>query len=244
MGPADSGKSYLLELLAGTQNPPAGAINATSPRVLCADPQFNKKATPLSVATAGSKERTARIFEVLNALNLTDVRDRPIAKLSQSQVVACILIPGLSLDSGITLIDGLLDLLDPWILKSVLRFIDDDLLNGKTVFVTTHQPQIAERCHQVIVLSNLNPVFAGTVPQLIALAEPTKFTVECTDGTSVAAMVEPFSLHVKKLPGRVEFTSHRDQSVAAKLLTHGYGNVTAVTVESATLEQALTMLRG
>ena len=98
-----------------------------------------------------------------------------------------------------------------------------DLELGKSYVVATHQPALAERCDQLVVVKNQSMAFAGSVPQLIAETAPATFTVECDDQSAVAAMVEPFALNIKKSPGGVVFTTHRNQSLAARLLTHGYG---------------------
>lgn len=243
MGKAGSGKSHLLEVIAGETKPHAGTITTEADRHFCGDPIFPRRATPLSLAKkALDTENTQRIVIVLNALGLTDLRDVAVTKLTQSQIIACALIDGLMPEQGLTIIDGLLDLLDPWTLEAVYQVIQTDLELGKSFVFATHQPAFAERCDQLIVVRDQSTIFAGSVPKLIAETAPAQFTVECDDQSTVAAMVEPFAINIKKSPGRVVFTTHRNQSLAAKLLTHGYGNITAINVSEPTLRDALRNL--
>lgn len=243
MGPAGGGKSHLLEVIAGDAKPADGKFQSESPIHFCGDPVFPRRATPMSLAKGGSKSiENQRIIAVLNALGLTDVRDQPIARLSQSQMIACTLIDGLVPESGLSLIDGLLDLLDPWRLEATLRHMFDDLDLGKTYIFATHQPSLAERADQLILIKDQSMAFAGSIPELIARTAPTEFIVECDDNSTVVALVEPFAVSIKKSPGQVVFTTHRGQSLAAKLLTHGYGPIRTITVNQPTLSEALKTL--
>lgn len=243
MGPAGGGKSHLLEVIAGAAKPADGKFTSEVPIHFCGDPIFPRRATPLSLArSAQSTKDNQRTIIVLNALGLTDVREQPVVRLSQSQMIACTLIEGLIPESGITLIDGLLDLLDPWILDRTLRVMLDDLELGKSYLFATHQPPLAERADQLILVKEQSMVFAGSIPDLIARTKPAEFIIECDDNSTVAALVEPFAISIKKSPGRIVFTTHRGQSLAAKLLTHGYGPIRTITVNQPTLADALKTL--
>jgi ABC-type multidrug transport system ATPase subunit len=244
MGRAGGGKSHLLEVIAGETKPHAGSIQCEVDQHFCGDPVFPRRATPLSLAKkALDTENTQRIVVVLNALGLTDLRDVAVTKLTQSQMIACALIDSLMPEQGLAIIDGLLDLLDPWTLEAVFQVIQTDLELGKSYVLATHQPAFAERCDQLIVVRDQNMIFAGSIPQLIAETAPAQFTVDCEDQSTVAAMVEPFALNIKKSPGKIIFTTHRNQSLAAKLLTHGYGNISAISVSEPTLRDALKILK-
>ena len=244
MGQAGSGKSHLLEVIAGETKPHSGKIDCQVDQHFCGDPVFPRRATPLSLAkSALDTENTQRIVIVLNALGLTDLRDTPVTKLTQSQMIACALIDGLMPEQGLTVIDGLLDLLDLWTLEAVFQVIQGDLELGKSYVFATHQPALAERCDQLIVIKDQSMIFAGSIPQLIAETAPAQFTVDCEDQSTVAAMVEPFALNIKKSPGKIIFTTHRNQALAAKLLTHGYGNISAISVSEPTLREAIRNLR-
>lgn len=244
MGPTGAGKSDLLEVVAGERSPKSGTVECHLPRYLCSDPAFPRRATPMSLAKGASDSAdTQRVVVALTALGLTDVRDTQVARLGPSQMIASTLIDGLVPESGLVIVDGLFDLLDPWRRDAVMQAVDDDLDLGKCYLFATNNPALAERCDQIVVVSEGSMVFAGTLAKLLSEAGPTTFTVECDDQTAVAAMVEPFALNIKKSPGQVVFTSHRNQALAAKLLTYGYGAVKSVVAAEPTVADALRSLR-
>lgn len=244
MGPTNSGKSDLLDFVSGERQPKSGTVDCNVPRVLCGDPAFPRRATPMSLAKAAADSpETQRMAVALTALGLAELRDTQVSRLTPSQMIATALIGALVPERGLVCIDGLLDLLDPWRRESVWRAIDDDLDLGKSFVIATNSPALAERCDQIVVVGGGNMVFAGTVAQLLADAGPTTFTVECDDQSAVAAMVEPFAINIKKSPGQVIFTSHCNQALAAHLLTYGYGAVKSVIATEPTVADALRSLR-
>lgn len=243
MGPACSGKSRLAECALGEAEPEEGKVSSKCASVAPDDGPKNRRTTPLSLAKAAAKKADSeRLVGALSALGLTEVRDRPIGQLTTGQLVACNLLPCFVQDSELVVIDGHLDVLDPWLLDRILDLIEDDVNNGRAYLIVTNQPAIAERLGHVIVLSGGEPVFAGSVRELIQSCRPAELTVECNDGTTVRGIAEPFSLSVKAAPGKLELTTHSGQGLAARLLTHGYGNVKSVIVREPTLAEALARL--
>ena len=243
MGPAGSGKSRLLECALREATPEVGKVTVDCDVVAPDDGPKGRRATPIGVAKSAAKKADAeRLVGALGALGLTEVRDRPVSQLTTGQTVACNLLPCFVQDSELVVIDGHLDVLDPWLLGRVLDLIEDDVENGRSFLVSTNQAAIAVRLGHLVVLSQGEPVFAGTARELIERSRPAELVVECDDGSTARGIAEPFCLSVKSGPGHLELTTHSGQGLAARLLTHGYGNVKSVIVREPTLAEALALL--
>lgn len=243
MGPGGAGKSRLLSLVAGEGRPVRGEVTVRGRVSSPLDGDYGRRATPFSVGKeAGKRSGSEKLVTVLDALALTDVRETPVAKLSPTQAVACDLLACFVDSSEVVVIDGHLDVLDPWILERVFGLIEAESAGGRAFLISTHRPDVAERLGGLIVMRGQEARFAGTVRGLVAQVRPAELTVELEDESSVRTMVEPFTVGVKASPGRLELTSHAGQALAARLLTHGYGSVRSVVVREATLAEALAAL--
>jgi ABC-2 type transport system ATP-binding protein len=196
--------------------------------------------TPFGVAKASaSKDNQRRIADVLAALGLWDARNVALHKLTTGMVVACDLLPVLLSDADLVLIDGHLDLLDPWALDGAFEEMFR-LAEEKTAFlVATNRPELAERLGNIIVLSEGQVRYAGTVDKLVRSIEPTEIVVETDDLSAVRTMVEPFVTAVRVSGRRLVLQAEDGQEVAARLLTNGYGLVISVVVKEPSLEEAL-----
>ena len=64
-----------------------------------------------------------RVNDLLYTMRLGEVRTRPISELSPGQYAACELLGPLTSDASLLIIDGQLDMLDPWTLHSVLELM-------------------------------------------------------------------------------------------------------------------------
>lgn len=240
LGPSASGKSHLLEICAGVSNPASGKVIQEGSVHFCGDPVFPRRATPLSLARSVlPKNDNGRAVEVLTTLSLLEWRDDSVTRLSPSQMIASTLAAPLSLESGAVVIDGHLDLLDPWTLDAVLDHLRRDRRAGKAVLLSTNRPDIVERADQAIILRDEEAVFAGSIAELTARLGPTELIVECDDPSAVQAMVEPFVVSARIEGSSLHLSAHKGQALAARLLTHGYGRVVSVTLKSPTLMESL-----
>ncbi len=240
MGPSASGKSHLLEICASESTPASGKVIQDGTVHFCGDPVFPRRATPMSLAKAVlPKQDNGRAVEVLATLGLLEWRDEPVSRLTPSQMIASALAAPLALETGTVIIDGHLDLLDPWTLEEVLDHLRRDRRAGKAILVSTNRSDIAERSDEVIVLRDEQAVFAGSIADLIARVGPTELEVECADPSAVQAMVEPFVVSARIEAGALHLSAHKGQALAARLLTHGYGRVVSVTIKSPTLTESL-----
>lgn len=240
VGPAASGKSWLLDVFSEDQKPIRGSAKLEATVIRPNTGNYSRRATPSSVGKAVAKGNEAsQLVDVLTNLRLWDFRDTPIHKLSPSQNLLVDLLPCFLSRAEIAIIDGHLDFIDPWILEDLLDLIDQHAQAGRAFLIATARPDIAEVLGSIIVLRSGIPRFAGTCQELIEQVSPAELTVELSDASTVQSMVEPLTVSIKSAPGRLELTSHRGQELAARLLTEGYGNVRSVLIRQPTLAQAL-----
>jgi ABC-2 type transport system ATP-binding protein len=243
VGRAGSGKTLLLDAILGEEKPACGEV-VVQGTVLAAQYSSGKsRSTPFGVAKASaSKGNQRRIADVLAALGLYDARNVPLHKLTTGMVVACDLLPVLLSDADLVLIDGHLDLLDPWALDGAFEELFR-LAEEKTAFlIATNRPELAERIGNIIVLVEGQMKYAGTVDKLVRSIEPTEIVVEADDLSTVTTMVEPFVTAVRVSGRRLVLQADEGQEVAARLLTNGYGLVRSVIVKEPSLEEALIQL--
>ena len=186
--------------------------------------------------------RHAVSADALAALELWDARNVHLSKLSQGMVVACDLLPVLLSDDDIVLIDGHLDLLDPWALNGLFEELFHLAEEGTAFIIATNRPELAERLGNIIVLQEGQTKYAGTVDELVRSVEPTEIIVEADDLSTVRSMVEPFVTGVRISGRRLVMKAEDGQEVAARLLTQGYGVVHSVVIKEPSLEEALVQL--
>jgi ABC-type multidrug transport system ATPase subunit len=183
-----------------------------------------------------------RINDLLYTMRLGEARFRPIAELSPGQYAACELLGPLLSDAGIILIDGQLDVLDPWTLNDVLKLMRKLQAMGTTFVVTTNRADLLANFDAVIVLKENQVRFAGSVDDLKRLGPPQTVQVSTERQQGVRALVAPFQVSVEKTEDGFRFSTPEGQELAAKLLLEGYGDVLFVVTRPSSLEDALLSL--
>ena len=237
VGPAASGKTQLLRVMAGLDRPARGSVRLRG---------------DLSYAVRGSLSRRTRVqalarpegsdaaISLLSALHLWDVRSEQVGDLSPSQVAACELVEPLTSRSAAVLIDGQLDLLDPWVLSDVQRLMRER--ESTAVLVATNRPDIAEWCGQLIVLKRRDVRFCGTVGELVARAGSREVIVSAQNHPAVEALVAPLDVEVRSEGDALVLQAPDEQELAVRLLREGYGNVRFLVQRQCTLAEALLTL--
>ncbi len=243
VGRSGSGKTLLLDTIIGEEKPACGEVVVQGTVVAAQYSSGKSRSTPFGVAKASaSKDNQRRIADALASLGLWDARNVPLHKLTTGMVVACDLLPVLLSDADLVLIDGHLDLIDPWALDGAFEEMFR-LAEEKTAFlVATNRPEMAERLGNLIVLVEGKMKYAGSVENLVRSVEPTEIVVEADDLSTVTTMVEPFVTSVRVSGRRLVMSAEDGQEVAARLLTNGYGLVRSVVVKEPSLEEALIQL--
>jgi len=246
MGPAGSGKSLLLRIIAGEAEPFSGALQVNGSVVSAAWPNPNRRATPRSMAqagrTAGRAGSASRAAEALLATRLSEVAERPISELSPAQWAACGLLGALASRADLILIDELLDRLDPWAYASSLALLRERAAGGAGVVATTNRPETAAALDGLIVLDKHDVVFAGQVPDLLRSVVRSQVTVVSRDQPGVRAIAAPFEVEASVEGDTIRMEAAEGQELAARLLVEGYGDVSYVLHREPTVDEALRAL--
>ena len=240
MGKAGSGKTLFLDTIMGDEKPACGTAELQGAALMASFSTGKARQTPFGVAKASaSSKNKRRIADALAALGLWDARNVALGKLTQGMVVACDLLPVLLSDADLVLIDGHLDLLDPWALDGAFEEIFLLAEEGTAFIIVTNRPELAERVGNLIVLKEGQVKYAGRADALARSLEPTEIIVEADDLSTVTTMVEPFVTSVRVSGRRLVLQAEEGQEVAARLLTAGYGVVKSVVIKEPSLEEAL-----
>ena len=243
VGRAGAGKSLFLDVVMGEEKPACGEMVVQGSLVSAQYSTGKSRSTPFGVAKASAGPKNQRrIADVLAALGLWEAKNVALHKLTTGMVVACDLLPVLLSDADLVLIDGHLDLLDPWSLDGAFEEMFRLAEEGTAFLVSTNRPELAERLGNVIVLVQGQVKYAGQVEKLVRSIEPTEIVVEADDLSTVKTMVEPFVTGVRVSGRRLVLQAEDGQEVAARLLTNGYGLVRSVVVKEPSLEEALIQL--
>lgn len=175
IGPNGSGKSTLLAALAGTIEPSAGSAHTDDPRpALVLQSTDVDRSLPITVREAISLARYSSlglfrrfrssdrdaVDRALDRLAILDLAHRQFHELSGGQRQRVLVAQGLAQESGILLLDEPVNGLDLVSRAVILDVIDEQIAAGRTVVMTTHSLDDAQRCHQVVLLDT-TPVSVG-----------------------------------------------------------------------------------
>lgn len=238
VGPAGSGKSRLLRILGGRDAPPSGEVKIET-TVGWPTPVAEKRHTPQQLArVSGPGSQASRATDALTATRLWEQRQTPVAELSPGQQLACELLPLLSHDDGLICLDGYLDHLDPWALQNTRDLLRKRLAAGAAMAIVTHRPDLVEQCDFVVAVNNGQVVHAGRVQDLLKRA-PHEMEVVTERQQAVRALVKPFEIHITEQKRSMVVKAEEGQSLAAKLLLEGYGDIRYIIHRQPTLEECL-----
>ena len=175
IGPNGSGKSTLLGALAGTIQPSSGTatVNGPAPALVLQSTDVDKS-LPITVRDTVSLARypTLGLFRpfrredrdaverALSRLGIADLAAQQFHDLSGGQRQRVLVAQGLAQESNVLLLDEPVNGLDLLSRDVILDIIDEELAADRTVAVTTHSLDDANRCDQVLLL-NTTPVAVG-----------------------------------------------------------------------------------
>lgn len=239
-GRAGSGKSHLLHALVGNAQPALGRIRLIGSAFFSNCASLPRKSSAQAIAKkSGGKESPDRMSEVLTLLGLWDEKQTPIDELSTSQKKAVELIPSLLSDADAILLDCSLDRLDPIVRDATFGYIKQRARTGQTWLLATHIADLVQKSDDMIVLRAGNIPFCGSVESFQTEREPVTIDVQTSNAPSVKALVEPFAIDLEERANGLRFRARKGQSLAARLLVQGYGDVRIVTVRQPRFEDLL-----
>jgi ABC-2 type transport system ATP-binding protein len=183
VGPNGAGKTTTIECLEGLRKPDAGTV-----RVLGVDPQRENQTlrehTGMQLQQSNLPERmkvwealdlyasfypkAADWNELLTQLGLEEKRNAPFSKLSGGQKQRLFIALALLPDPQLVFLDELTTGLDPQARHAIWDLVRDVRAKGKTVLLTTHFMEEAERlCDRVAILDHGRIVALDTPTALI-----------------------------------------------------------------------------
>jgi ABC-2 type transport system ATP-binding protein len=199
VGPNGAGKTTTIECLEGLRKPDRGTI-----RVLGVDPQREshtlRERTGMQLQQSNLPDRM-KVWEALDLyssfypkaadwkilltqLGLEEKRNAPFAKLSGGQKQRLFIALALLPDPQLVFLDELTTGLDPQARHAIWDLVRDVRSKGKTVLLTTHFMEEAERlCDRVAILDHGRIVALDTPAELIrslAAEERVVFSVDHT----------------------------------------------------------------
>jgi len=199
VGPNGAGKTTTIECLEGLRKPDQGTI-----RVLDVDPQHEshvlRERTGIQLQQSNLPDRM-KVWEALDLyssfypnpvdwkellaqLGLEEKRNTPFAKLSGGQKQRLFIALALLPDPQLVFLDELTTGLDPQARHAIWDLVRDVRARGKTVFLTTHFMEEAERlCDRVAVLDHGRIVALDTPTALIHNLDAEERVIFNVDGT-------------------------------------------------------------
>lgn len=181
IGPNGSGKSTLLGVIAGTIEADAGTahVNGKPPALVLQSTDVDKS-LPITVRDTVSLARypTLGLFTrfrdvdhqavatAMERLDISELADRQLHELSGGQRQRTLVAQGVAQDADVLLLDEPITGLDMTSRAIILQLIDDEVAAGRTVVMTTHDLQDAQRCDQILLL-NKSVIAMGSPGQVL-----------------------------------------------------------------------------
>jgi sulfate transport system ATP-binding protein len=187
LGPSGGGKSTLLRIIAGLEQPDSGSIEIAGEDSTSLPPQQRNVgfvfqhyaafkhmtvrgnvAFGLEIRKRPKKEVQARVDELLALVHLTQFADRYPSQLSGGQRQRMALARALAVEPQVMLLDEPFGALDAKVRKELrdwLRRLHDEV-HVTTVFVTHDQEEAMEVADEIVVINNGSIEQIGTPDQL------------------------------------------------------------------------------
>lgn len=240
MGPAGGGKTRFLRSALGAERPSQGRTQTSGNVVPAGSSSWARRTTPLAIARkAAHARKTEFVAEALMLTGLWDRREDPVENLSGSQRAACELLSCIASEPCLMAIDGQLDRLDPWTLRSALHGLHKRLTHGSALVLATNRPELAVHFDHLVVLARSQVRFVGTLEELMREHAEASIEVQTKNQPGVRALVDPFEVSIRQTDTGLIIRAAEAQEIAARLLTEGYGDVKMVIVREPSIQDVL-----
>ena len=272
LGPNGAGKTTTLEMLEGLREPDAGSATVLgydvvdNARALKANigvqlqatslPNFTKvvEAIDLFASLYPSARPTA---ELIDAFDLAEKADAYATELSGGQMQRLSIALALVNDPDLVFLDEPTTGLDPQARLNIWSVIEGIKRRGKTVILTTHYMEEAERlCDRIAVIDHGGIVALDTPAKLIAAHAPgIRIEFDAPDGVDESGLRKVDGVDHVDIDGRVIVRTKQPETVLRALLdrdapwlkrTEGgeKGLITDLSVHQGTLEDVFIKLTG
>ena len=265
LGPNGAGKSTTVEIIEGLRKADSGRVEVLGIDVRRNPRQVKERIGVQLQSTAFYKHLTARqllrlfasffarslpIADLIAMVNLEEKADSPSGDLSGGQRQRLAIAVALVNDPAVVFLDEPTTGLDPQARRSLWEVISRLRAEGKTVLLTTHYLEEAERlCDRLIVIDHGKVIAAGTPASLIAehfQASAIEFKEDA--GLSAATLEQlPAADHVEQRNGQTSiFSSDSPRTARALLETAAQtgADLQGLSIRTATLEDVFLKLTG
>ena len=217
LGPNGAGKTTTLEIIEGLRVPDAGTVQVLGTDVIAhpstvkdrigvqlqatALPEFTKVREAVELFAALYR-RSRPVNEVIEEFNLEEKADTYTDKLSGGQMQRLSIALALINDPDLVFLDEPTTGLDPQARLNIWTVIEGIRKRGKTVVLTTHYMEEAERlCDRVAVIER---------GRIVALDTPRRLIVEHAPGTTIEfALVSGLDVETLEVTGILSAQDHR-----------------------------------
>ncbi|PKO19088.1 MAG: multidrug ABC transporter ATP-binding protein [Chloroflexi bacterium HGW-Chloroflexi-10] len=221
LGPNGAGKTTTIECIEGLRQPDGGTV-----QVFGLDPQrneyeirerigiqFQSAALPARIKVGEALELFSSFYQhrvewppLLEKIGLADKKDALVSKLSGGQQQRVFIALALINDPELVFMDELTTGLDPQSRRAMWDMILDMRTNGKTIFLTTHFMEEAERlCDRVAIVDHGKIIALDTPANLIAsLNAENRVIFNCSNGLNLELLKNSTGvIRVERLGERV-----------------------------------------
>ena len=197
IGPNGAGKTTVMECVEGLRTPDAGTItvlgldpfrelhalqNRIGVQLQEAQLQKRIKVREAVHLWASLYDRPVDSTRLLDQLGLSDKRNAWFMRLSGGQKQRLFIALALINDPEVVFLDELTTGLDPQARRAIWDLVQDIRARGKTVFLTTHLMEEAERlCDRVAIIEHGRIIDMGTPESLVARHSPQRMVVLVTE---------------------------------------------------------------
>lgn len=256
-GRAGSGKSVLAKIMGGLGEPTSGSIiwdgqeEPARASIALDKPAFAPDLTVyenLDMFAAlwrlPRKKRARQISFLLELLKLSDFSTTKAQHLSTGQIRQMEIARALIADAPVTVIDSLLDTLDPGILEKLWDYLLGlKRTEAKSFIIMTSRGKIAEMCSRIAVIHRGRINFVGRPDDFRRLAGEDMVVLGDITNPSVKSRIrEQLSVVIKEEDGFLSFRVSNGERMVGDLLAEYGSDLSCVYLKRPTLEDALDVI--
>jgi ABC-2 type transport system ATP-binding protein len=192
------------------------------------------------------KERTTRIEQMLEMVDLTDAADRYTKTYSGGMKRRLEIARGLLHHPKILFLDEPTVGLDPQTRATIWDYVQRLVKQyGMGVLMTTHYMEEAEHCQYIAIMDHGQLIAEGSPQHLKSCMEGDNIQIETSDPTSTAAWLKDnWSLNVIQNQKELQFILPHGDTQLAKLITELPHEIKRLTIHQPTLEDVFLKLTG
>jgi ABC-2 type transport system ATP-binding protein len=253
LGPNGAGKTTTMEILEGISQPDRGRIlyqGRALDRVYREQIGIQFQTTALqdfqtvreSLQMFASLYRnTADIAELIKLCNLEDILERDTRKLSGGQRQRLLLAIALVNDPGLVFLDEPTTGLDPQARRNFWGLIETVLQRGKTVVLTTHYMEEAQRLCDKIVIVDKGRIIASGEPAVLVSTYLPAIIARLPASAWPSDLPLPDNSELRN--GFIEISADEEHVLLAQLESSG-ANLGELKIEAPNLEDLFLKLTG